>query len=41
MEQTRTELIVEWLGEDVQELMQKAGELFAEMGGYPLPKLRY
>jgi len=33
------EMIPSWLGPDVKDLMVNAGRLFADMGGYPLPKL--
>ncbi|KAH0845691.1 hypothetical protein AYO21_05902 [Fonsecaea monophora] len=39
MEATRSELISTWLGEDVAEILQTAGKLFAE-GGYVLPDKR-
>lgn len=29
----------DWVGGDAVELMQNAGRLFAELGGYPLPRL--
>ncbi|KIW28105.1 uncharacterized protein PV07_07789 [Cladophialophora immunda] len=39
MEASRARLISAWLGEDIAELLQSAGKLFAE-GGYPLPERR-
>ncbi|KIY03032.1 uncharacterized protein Z520_01498 [Fonsecaea multimorphosa CBS 102226] len=39
MEATRTGLMSAWLGEDMAEILQSAGKLFAE-GGYPLPERR-
>lgn len=39
MEQTRTALLPEWLGNDLVQFMNRTGALLAEMGGMPLPKL--
>lgn len=39
METTRTALLGEWLGEDTVQLAKGANEMFAQIGGYPLPKL--
>ncbi|ERT03346.1 short chain dehydrogenase/reductase [Sporothrix schenckii 1099-18] len=40
LETTRAALVGQWMGEDVTALMAGAGKLFAELGGYPLPKKR-
>lgn len=40
MEGPRAEFTPEWVGEDVNAIMVKAGKLFADLGGYPLPKKR-
>ncbi|KIH86426.1 short chain dehydrogenase/reductase [Sporothrix brasiliensis 5110] len=40
LETTRAALVGQWMGEDVTDLMARAGQLFAELGGYPLPKKR-
>lgn len=39
LESTRSEMVALWLGEDVRALMTNSANLFAKMGGYPLPKL--
>lgn len=36
----RTELVPEWLGADIADIMAKGGKFFDEMGGYTLPKAR-
>ncbi|EPE09365.1 short chain dehydrogenase [Ophiostoma piceae UAMH 11346] len=40
LENTRSALIEDWMGDDVKQLMGGAGKLFASLGGYPLPKKR-
>ncbi|KAF1993632.1 NAD(P)-binding protein [Amniculicola lignicola CBS 123094] len=40
IEARRSELVGEWLGSDIAELMVEGGKFFDELGGYPLPKLR-
>ncbi|EEU38101.1 uncharacterized protein NECHADRAFT_95917 [Fusarium vanettenii 77-13-4] len=39
MEATRQALLGQWLGNDVAQLMTSASTFFADLGGYPLPKL--
>ncbi len=36
----REKLIPEWFGNDIVEQMSKGGQLFDELGGYPLPPPR-
>lgn len=40
VEQKRTEMVREWLGDEIYEVMRAGGRFFDEMGGYTLPKAR-
>ncbi|KAF2838383.1 NAD(P)-binding protein [Patellaria atrata CBS 101060] len=40
IESARTKLTLEWLGEEMANLLIQGGKFFDELGGYPLPKPR-
>lgn len=40
VENTRKSLMPDWFGNDVADLLGSAGKLFAELGGFPLPRPR-
>lgn len=38
LEQTRAEMIPEWIGADLASLFARGMQFFEEIGGYPLPQ---
>ena len=40
LEQTRAEMIPDWIGTDLASLFASGMQFFEEIGGYPLPQRR-